>query len=170
MKKTLLALIVAGFTCLSGFAQETNIQPIDSLVSVVDSLSTRLDKLQHNFDYLETKYSLDNVLSSLYEQSNNASLYSQRLVTEIYHSHYNHDLYTAYLNNYNASISQFDATKQLVSSVKTNVAIRMIIYDFSEAEKNVLYSSLNSIEKAISRTQSSLDLYKIALDSYYGLR
>lgn len=170
MKKALLALIVMGFTCLSGFAQETNTQPIDSLVSVVDSLSTRLDKLQHNFDYLETKYNLESVMSSLHDQSSDASLYYQKLVTEIFHSRYNYDLYTAYLDNYNISVSKFDATKRLVDSVKTNVLVRLLVLDFSESEKNVIYSSLDTLEKAISSTQSSLDLYKIALDGYYSLR
>lgn len=160
MKKVLL-LIVAIVSVLQASAQDSH-----SVTIPIDSLTLRLDRLQHDYDYMYCDFELHKLMSDFTVLSHSIDNSSNGVLINVYHSRYNRVLYNAYLDNYNADCENFDSLKEKVESVKGAVLVKIAVSDFSDLELNVLSISFDLIERSITKVERALDYYKTCIDAY----
>ncbi len=170
MKKVLL-LLVALVGVLQASAQEMDSMQSQSTPISIDSLSVRLDRLQHDFDFLSCDYRLQKLIMDLKDLQHTIGNSSNGVVINVYtNSRYNRNLYNSYLNDYESDRYLFDALKKQSEVVRTAVYVKLLSSDFTDKERDVLTSSLNVVEAAISAVDNSLNYYNVAIEAYRDMR
>lgn len=170
MKKVLL-LLVALVGVLQASAQEVDSMQSQSTPISIDSLSVRLDRLQHDFDFLSCDYRLQKLIMDLKDLQHTIGNSSNGVVINVYtNSRYNRNLYNSYLNDYESDRYLFDALKKQSEVVRTAVYVKLLSSDFTDKERDVLTSSLNVVEAAISAVENSLNYYNVAIEAYRDMR
>lgn len=163
MKKFVLIVLVAILGALNANAQE-----VDSLSSeqmtIVDSLSMKLAKLQHDYDFLKCDYELNQLKHELSIFDNELSIKSNAVLISYYNARFDVDLYLAYRDNYNSCVALFDSLKESVRRKKLLFAVAS--WNFSDLENEYLNNGCDLLDKQLAHIQSSLDYYKIVIDTY----
>ena len=170
MKKVILFFFIALIGLGNITAQTSNSLQNQDLKVSIDSLSTKLSSLQHDYDYLYCSYLLSEAQLTLKDFMNELSIQSNAILINCYHSRFDIYLYNAYRDNYNSYIEFFESTKGKAESVTTYVALKMLTSNFSDDEINVLTSGRKFVDKCLNTAQSSLDYYKVVLNIYKDLR
>ena len=164
MKK--LVLVICTLLCANVLFAQENITKEKDLEAVVDSLSAKLNELQHNYDYLYCQHLLDEFNHSQTQESNSILIRTNQLKIDIYHGRFNYDLYNSYKRNYNAAMEKLDASKGKAESLKKLVTLKMITSNFSENELRVLQQGLKLFDYAINSVESALELYDLYIKEY----
>ena len=137
----------------------------------IDSLSVRLERLQHNYDFLYCDHQLQKLIMDLKVLALNISNSSSGVVINVYtNSGFNRKLYNAYLNEYESDNYLYEALKKQSDVIKNMVFVNLLTMNFSDAERNVLTSGLNVVDKAITSVESSLNYYNVAIEAYRDMR
>ena len=165
MKKAFL-LFIAIISSMLVYAQDIDTPIVNAPAVSIDSLALRMNKLQHDFDYLQCEYQLYKAITDMKLFSNGISNSSNSLITNIYHTRYDRELYDSYAENYEAVCGYFESLKKQVDSVKLLVYFKVMEADFSESELNVLNGSLEVLQMTINTVESALNQYDVALKSY----
>lgn len=166
MKKILLSFVIA-LTAMSVRAQE-----IDSLKSNqvnVDTLTAKINQLQHDYDLLVCKFELSQLNLKLDNQSNNLNISTNGILINCYNSNFNRKLYTSYKENYMASIEWYESHKKAAKTVISFVLLKTMNANFTESEIEELMSSIKVIESGLSRLESALNYYEVVLNMYRDL-
>ena len=120
MKKVLLLIISAMF------ALQANAQDQEEAPAVtIDSLSTKLAELQHNYDFLYCNYNLYKIETGLNEISQDIKIIRNELNIGIYHEQYDRDFYTALSEGYDAKCGLYDAFKKQFEVVQELITIKI---------------------------------------------
>ena len=165
--KHILLLFVAAIISINATAQ--NADSLETKVEHVDSLNAKIEKLQHDLDFLSCKYELNKIVTDLSIGKDEVSSNSNAVLINCYHSRFDRRLYKAYQEYLYSKRGWYDAIKDQIESTTTFVALKMISSDFSEKEKDFIESSINVIDKAKYSFEQTLDYYETVLDIYRGL-
>lgn len=170
MKKviSLMLFIFAGIGNLT--AQNYNSAINTGLTNDVENLSSKLNALQHDYDYLKCNYMLSDIQINIKDFANNLNTNSNAILIKCYHSRFNIDLYNAYSANYDASIYLYDSLKEKAEAVTSAVTLKMYTSNFSDDEIKLLDQGCKFVGNCLIVAQSSLDYYKVVLDMYEKLR
>ena len=161
MKKILL------FVISILFAIQANAQTQEESPAVtIDSLSTKLEELQHNYDFLYCDYKLYQIKTDLNQLSQDIKIKVSELNIDIHHERYNHDLYTLLSENYDSDCNLYDSYKRNFESLQELVTIKTIITDFTEPELNLFNSYIETIESAMKVVEKGLKYYDRLLKIY----
>ena len=164
-------LIVAIVSVLNASAQEKVLSLNQTATISIDSLSVRLDRLQHDFDFLSCDYRLQKLIMDLKDLQHTIGNSSNGVVINVYtNSGYSSRLYNAYLNDYEADSYLFESLKNSADTVRKLVFVNLMTLDFSDKERDVLTSSLNVVDKAITAVENSLNYYNAAIEAYRNMR
>ena len=169
-EKVILFFFIALISLGNIKAQTSNSLQNQDLKVSIDSLSTKLSSLQHDYDYLYCSYLLSEAQLTLKDFMNELSIKSNAILNNYYHSEFDIDLYNAYSNYYNSCIEFYESTKEKAEYVTTSVAIIIMTSNFTENEINILGQSSNLVDDYLRSAQNSLDYYKGVLDVYQDLR
>ena len=167
MKKIVLLAFSLLFA-IHAYSQDNDKLPEQSTAVSIDSLTVRLKRLQHDFDFLSCEYKLNEVKSELDELTHYIDISSNGILINLYHSQYDRALYAAYSKRYEAFCTNFDALKEKMETVKFSVAYDMMMLGFTDDEFIVLRAGLDSIEKSLNRADYSLSYHDAVLRSYQG--
>ena len=165
MKKVLF-LFVAIVSVLQASAQDVDSMQSQLAPMSIDSLSLRLNKLQHDYDFMYCDYELHKLIMDLKDLAHSIDNSSNGVVINVYNSRYDRNLYNAYLDYYNSDCALFDSLKEKIEVVKTAVFVRILSSDFTDKELNVLTSSFEVVNKAAIKVESSLNYYNVAIKAY----
>ena len=168
MKKALL-LLIAVISVFQAFAQEAD-STVVSQAAPADSISLKLDKLQHDFNYMLCEFEQYKMITELKLLANSIGNSSNSLVTYVYNSRFDRDLYESYLTTYDSSRDLLNALKEYVDVVKLIVLAKMMQTDFSEAEQNMINARFETIRKSVVATERELNKLDAALKVYKKLR
>ena len=161
MKKVLL-LIVSVL-----FAIQANAQTQEEAPAVtIDSLSTKLTELQHNYDFLYCDYKLYQIRTDLDQLSQNVKINMSELSIVIHHERYDRDLYTAYSDNYDSYCDLYDMYKRNFESLRKLVSIKILTTCFTEPELNLISACIETIESSMEFVESTLRSYHSILNIY----
>jgi CRISPR/Cas system-associated endonuclease Cas3-HD len=161
MKKGFLFIFLV-VSVLHAYAQD-----VDSSASItIDDLSLKLEKLQHDYDYLTCDFELYRLKSELDGLSQDANIKANGVLINIYNSQYNRELYTAYTRNYDAYCALFDTLKEKYEHLKTMVMLKIVKSIFSDTQLSVINATFNSIDKSIATVDSALDYYNYVVKAY----
>ena len=165
MKKVFLLIISVLF------AIQANAQTQEEAPAVtIDSLSTKLVELQHDYDFLYCDYQLYQIKTNLGQLSQDIKIKVSELNIDIHHERYNHDFYTLFSENYDSYCNLYDLYKRNFESLRELVTIKTIITDFTESELNLFNSYIETIESYMGFVESNLKLYDLCLKNYRDKR
>lgn len=163
MKKVLLLIISVLF------AIQANAQTQEEAPAVtIDSLSTKLAELQHNYDFLYCDYKLYQIKTDLNQLSQDIKMIISELSIGIYHGRYDRDLCTSYSGLYDSYCVLYDKYKRNFESLRKLVTIKIITTDFTESELNVFNACIETIESCMEFVESCLGRYDDCLKIYRG--
>lgn len=165
--KHILLLFLAAIISINAAAQ--NADSLETKVEHVDSLNAKIEKLQHDLDFLSCKYELNKIVTDLSIGKDEVSSNSNAVLINCYHSRFDRRLYKAYQEYLYSKRGWYDAIKDQIESTITFVTLKMISSDFSEMEKDCIVSSINVIDKAKYSFEQTLDYYETVLDIYRGM-
>ena len=169
MKRTLL-LLFAFMAVLQVSAQEKETTRDTTATITIEDLSTKLNKLQHDYDYLQCDYELHKVIADFDGLSNSISITSNSLITYCFNARYDRALYNSYVDNYNTKRELFQSQKEKSDSVKKFVMLKVFSSNFTEEEINVIRSYFELTEKSIAAVESALKHYDVALETFRSKR
>ena len=159
MKKVLLLIISAMF------AIQANAQTQEEAPAVtIDSLSTKLVKLQHNYDFLYCDYQLYQIKTGLEQLSQNIKIDAS--IISMHHGWYDRDLYTRCSDIYDSYCDTYDGYKRFFETVQRTVTIKIATTGFTEFELNVFNSCIKTIESCMEVVETSLRYYDTCLKIY----
>ncbi len=170
MKKviSLMLLILASVGNLT--AHDYNSAINTGLTKDVENLSSKLNTLQHDYDYLYCNYMLSDIQLNLKDFENGLNVKSNAILINCYHSRFDIDLYRAYRDNYDASIYLYNSMKEKAEAIAIAVTLKMDTSNFSDAEIKLLNQGCKYVDDCLKIAQSSLNYYKVVLDMYEKLR
>lgn len=161
MKKILLLIISALF------AIQANAQVQEESPAItIDSLSTKLAELQHSYDFLYCDYNLYQIKTGLEQLSQDIKITSNEVIIKIFFGQYNHDMYIAYSENYDANCKSYDAIKRAFEAVQKLVTIKIITTGFTESELNVFNAHIEVIKSGMKIVEAGLKYYDKLLKIY----
>ena len=169
MKKILVTILLAFFGVINVNAQELDSLQIKSDTISIESLAARLDKLQHDYDYLYCEYKLNCLQYEIKMFANEVGESSNSIRTYYFNRQYSRALYNSYKDNYYAKVGLFNAFKNSAESLKVNIAIIISTSNFSDNEIERLKDLANLIDICLNTAESSLEHYKVGLDAYRDL-
>ena len=161
MKKVLLLIISVLFAIQSNAQVQK-----ESPAVTIDSLSTKLAELQHNYDFLYCHYNLYQIKTNLDQLSQDIQIINNELTIKIYFGQYNRDLYIVYSESYDARCENYNAFKGQFEVVQKLITIKTVTTGFTESELNVFNAYIETIESAIEVVEKSLKYYDSLLKIY----
>jgi hypothetical protein len=164
MKK--LLLVICALLCANMLFAQENVKKEKDLAVVVDSLTTKLNKLQKDYDYLYCKILLNDGIINLNDVKNDISNSSNMLLFVINQGRFDYGAYNRHKELYNAAIKKLDVTKVEAESVKNFVTLKMITSNFSENELSALQHRLNFLDYSIFSVETYLKLYDLYIKEY----
>ena len=161
MKKVLLLIISVLF------AIQVNAQTQEESPAVtIDSLSTKLEELQHNYDFLYCDYKLYQIKTDLGQLSLDIKIKVSELNIDIHHERYYHDFYTLLSENYDSYCNLYDLYKRNFESLRELVIIKTVTTGFTESELNVFNACIETIESTMKVVEEGLKYYDRLLKIY----
>ena len=161
MKKVLL-LIISVLFAIQANAQEQKEAP----TVTIDSLSTKLAKLQHYYDFLYCDYKLNQTITDLNQLSQDIKIIINELSISIYHKRYDRDFYTVLSEDYDAKCELYDVIKRKFEAVQKLVIIKTVTTGFTESELNLFSAYIETIESAMKVVEEGLKYYDRLLKIY----
>lgn len=170
MKKLILLFILTLFGMSRVVAQDNNPSQTTDLKAYVDSLSTKLNTLQHDYDYLYCSHEINQLQSELNDLMHDVNIRSNAILISCYHGGYDSGLYSAYRSFYNAQVDLYDSVKERVEVVQRVVRLRILSSNFTQNEINVLMKGCKFLDRCLSTLQSSLDYCELVIGMYRDLK
>ena len=161
MKKVLL-LIISVLFAIQANAQEQKEAP----AVTIDSLSTKLVELQHNYDFLYCDYKLYQIQTNLGQLSQDIQITNNELTIKICFGQYDRDMYIIYSEDYDAKCENYNAFKRQFEVVQELVTIKIITTGFTESELNLFSAYIEAIESAMKVVEKGLKYYDRLLKIY----
>jgi hypothetical protein len=168
MKKILLLMLFCAIS-ISAKAQEADSLQTKSNISI-EELVAKLEKLQHDFDYLYCENTLTKAIVEIKSFSNKINITANTLLIMCYHGGFDADIYYSYKLDYDASIECQDSEISRIEAIRVNIASKILACTFSDIELDVLENANEAITSALSVLKYSLQYYKTTLDMYKSLK
>lgn len=169
MKKTLL-IIFAIFGALLASAQEKESVQDTTAAPTIESLSAKLDKLQHDYDFLNCDYQLHEVIAAFNDLINTTNISANGLTTYCLVGIFDRELYGSYMDTYKSKCDLFEALKSKYDTIKVFVVIKSVSSGFTKEEMDVLRSRLEVIERCITAANASLTHFDMTIQTYKRTR
>lgn len=171
MKKIIILFLVILVGVSNTTAQVPNSSQSEDLKVQINSLSTMLGTLQHDYDYLYCNYMLSEMQFNLKDYMNELSIKANEILIYCYSgSRFNIDLYLSYKDNYDVCKELYDSFKSKTETVITAVELKMITSNFRNDEIQLLDKNCKFVYDCLSAAQYSLNHYKFVLDTYRSLK
>ena len=165
--KRIVVILIALIVATNVNAQENS--QTEDLNARIDSLTTKLNQLQHDFDFLDCRYKIDNLKNDINELAVSLETKSNSISLNIYQRAYFSPLYESYKRYYDAIIERLNAQKSNVEQLKALLFLKLFTSNFTETERELLKSSMNVLDNAMTSAEASLSLFKATLDRYKSL-
>lgn len=170
MKKLILLFILTLFGMSCVVAQDNNLSQTSDLKAYVDSLSTKLNTLQHDYDYLYCRHEINQLQSELNDLQHDVNIRSNAILISCYHGGYDSGLYSAYRSSYNALVDLYDSVKERIEVGQGAVRLKILSSNFTQNEIDVLMKGCGTLDRCLSTLQSSLDYCEFVLGMYRDLK
>lgn len=160
--RTLIFLIISSFLY---FSMQVKAQSTDEQTNI-ESLTQRVDSLEHELSYLKLIYELNSLNSDISMFSNDVRITSAAIELNVYSRNFDYKLGKAYIQNYEACQDKMESLQELIKKSKEFFALKVISYPFTDKELGVLMASYNTIDSAYKHLESSMKLLKLSVDFY----
>ena len=139
-------------------------QSVKDITLRTDSLQLKLDKLQHDYDYLYCEYQLNKVKTDLVLFQNELKIMS--IDINVSGIHNNTKLYKSFKMNHEESVKQYESHKSLYQTTVFLISSKLENSNLYEHEIKMLQNIATSIENTLEYIGKILDYQKKMLDIY----
>lgn len=144
---------------LHASAQDIDTLQVQPAAISIDSLSLRLENLQHDYDFLSCDYNLNMLKMDLNNFSQDISIKTSEVIADINSNRYDRDYYKLLLEHYDACCTLYDNMKVKIEAVQASVMIKLLSSNFSDEELNVIYAYFGPIQQNTKVIDSALSYY-----------
>ena len=167
MKKLTLVILLAFMSVISATAQEADSLQIQHNEVIADSVTiNKLNRLQRDFDFLNCHFTVTKLKNELSSFVQGIKISSLKAEINCHHGVFNYDLYKAYKEDYNVSVSLLESYKDNIASTKTLVSLIMLTSNFTEEETDLLTRTCDMFDRQIVSAENSLKVYELVIDMY----
>lgn len=167
MKKLMLIIFLAFMGIVNATAQEVDSLQTRQTDVVVDSIAIiKHNKLQRDLDFLNCDSQITALIDGVVNLVQDVKISSLEVQIKSYHSSFNYALYEAYKENLNISKKLLEGYKEKGEYVTMLIALKMLVSDFSEQEKQALRNSIDIFDRHLDSAESALRIYSLAIDMY----
>ena len=152
MKKIFLIIILLSGALYSR-AQDTDSIQVQPSATAPDTISKKVDELQHNYAFLHCKYELLELQMQVANELQDITSQARFIAL----SPYSTSLHKANVKLYNSSEDLWNTLKEKFDAVKINCLLYVEIYDFSDKEINYIYSEFNYFTKMFKYGDKQLE-------------
>ena len=170
MKRLILLFILTLFGMSRVVAQDNNPSQTTDLKAYEASLSTKLNTLQHDYDYLYCSHEINRLQFELKDLMHDVNFDSNAILIKCFLGRYDSDLYSIYRSGYNSQVDLYDAFKESVEGVQRAVRLRILSSNFTQNEIDVLMNGCETLDRCLSSLQSALDYCDLVLGMYRDLK
>ena len=170
MKKIILLIVISIVGVINATAQISNFSQSNDLKECVNTLSIKLNSLQHDYDILYCNYILSDVQLNLKDFMNDLNTRANAILINCYNGRFDFDLYYAYNSSYNSSLELYDSMKERTESTKALVTLKIQTSNFTDDEIKLLRQSCKLVDDCLTSAQSSLNYIKVVLDMYKSVK
>ena len=159
-------------TLFSVFSICASAQSVDSLKSAkicIDSLSTKLNKLQHDYDFLCGLCELERAYTDMRFFKNTIEDYAHEIRIDLNARSFDVDLYIVRKNAYDTYVEYSNTLKENTKLLKEKYEQMINSEDFSSYEYFLIKKNILSMETTSGSIISALNMYKICLEQYKKL-
>ena len=167
--RKIIFLLVAVISIMNVTAQEIDSIQSKSTPISIDSLSAKLNKLEHDFHYLQCKYELNQSLNELLLLMTDIISKTNEILIIYSKDNLNKDLYFSIEDLQKKSYELFERYQQTIELVTTKVSLLSQGF-FTEKETEELRKICESIDVCISKIESALDGCEKILEKYINKR
>ncbi len=165
MKKILLLMFLCTIS-ICAKAQEADSLQTKTNISI-EELAAKLEKLQHDYDFLYCRSELDRVCDRLDNVILDIRIETNNIISACYnHNKADIDFYISSMKLYNQNKESFGIHKFNAEMAKGSISLRMLVSNFSEAETEILNSSLALLDNKLTYIEKLFDSYKEIIDTY----
>lgn len=160
--RTLIFLIISSslYFSMQVKAQSNNEQ------TNIESLTQRVDSLEHELSYLKLIYELNSLNSDISMFSNDVQINAANIKLNMNSRNFDYKIGNAYLQLYESYQDKMESLQELIKKKKEFFALKVITYPFTDRELGVLMASYNTIDSAYKQLESSMKLLKLNVDFY----
>ena len=133
----------------------------------INSLVQRVDSLEQELSYFKLRYDLSTLYSNLDIFSNDVNTKSLAVKLEIYDRNFDKQLGEAYRRYYEACMEKLHSFSELVETTNTSFTLKVVSYPYTELQLNELFSYYRVINDSYKSLESSMDLLKLTIDTYW---
>ena len=169
MKKILFTILISIFGVMSSKAQEIDSLQLKSDSITVESLAARLDKLQHDYDYLYCENKFNCIQYEIKIFANNVSIESNSIRTFYFNNQFSVALYNSYNRGYEAKMKLYDTFKNSLAYTKSIVNLKIASSNFSDKEITYFNDYAVYLDSCLSSAEEALVHYKAGLDAYRSM-
>lgn len=158
MKKIILiilSILAINFNCVG----QTNTVSLDTL-------SSRLEKLEHDFSFLRLQYTLDETINGLKNLSQDINMDTNELSIYILENIFNQRLYYSHLGLYDSYKKLYTTTKVKIESIKIYWSTYLLTNNLSPTEYSLIEASFEVIEKSNDAVNIGLNSYEEHINFY----
>lgn len=132
----------------------------------INSLQYKLDKLQHDYNFLDCDYKLNKLTLDLKIYTSDLKATVNSLLINLYHDGYNENSYQLNMKNYESCKNLLEKQERLIYSTISNIKQEMDSANFYEIEINYLNSCFETIDAGLYSAKTVLEYYKTILDVF----
>lgn len=168
MKKVLILLV--SIVCVwNTYAQDVDSLQVQQPITL-DSLAVQVGKMQHDLSYLQCEYELLKMEKYIQTLANEVNIKTNGLIIDVYHSRYDRELYSTFVESYDTYSAYYDSLKEKFNSTTRYVVYKVLSSDFSDTEVEVLDAYIESIKRSFSSAEAALRYFDVAIKAYKDKR
>lgn len=138
-------------------------QTPSSIKYSIDSLSYKVENIQHQYNYLKCDFELYKMQNDFNIMCTEIAGYIDRLLIYKTYNAYDNKMATQNRSLYLAAYKKYETLKKKYDTVTKFIATMVAISNFSESQLNVIEAYLEAINQGMKVTQISLDYYKATI-------
>lgn len=159
-------LILAIFSIMSICVSAQSVDSLKSAKICIDSLSTKLNKLQHDYDFLYISSEFERSISSLNLLRCEITDAVHAIRIEMCAHNFDVDLYISFKKQYDAHVSYRNTLMDKVKMTKEKYGLMVDSVEFSADQIFSLEIAIISIDNICNSFDAIFSYYKICLDKY----
>lgn len=160
--KKIVILVVLMFFSIASYAQSEKIWTDTALVQ-------RVDSLEHEITYLKLIYEIENTRSDIEIYTNETYIYALSIQLNILAKNVSREMGKAFEEDYERRISRMQSYSELIERKKEFVALNLIVFPFSYAERNLIQSNMEVLDSSLKKLDATLNMLKVSTEAYIGM-
>lgn len=164
--KKLVMLIFSVLFVSHVYAQDVDTVQVQSAATTIDSLTLRLDMLQHRYDFMTCENELYKIMMDFKGLTQDINIKTNEVLVDVYHSRYDRTLYNTLCDYSDGCSTLYNSFQEKYESVKKLVLVKAISSSFDDSEIDLIESYLKAIDNSAAMVETAIKYYDYTVQNY----